>query len=213
LAIFLGPFFFSTTADSMERISRMPGFQAPETQHYFRLVAKWDLYRTSAFFPALVGLWAGASIAVLRGFDGRPGTLVLVTAVVTAILTAAGLLMATYVGTLDTPGTWVPPLALPAVLVLVALERKGVGGHRALAACGAVLGLLTYAVYGGTLGGGILALLAALTMPLGAIAGGLIWRVIESPHSNAVARLVATLGVLTPLLLGYFDLYLRLNTP
>jgi hypothetical protein len=75
LSIFLGPLFFSTTPAAMQRAAAMPGFQGQDTQRYFDIVEFWGLYRPNPSYPALLGLWAGVSFALVAGLDARPRTL------------------------------------------------------------------------------------------------------------------------------------------
>ena len=213
MTVFLGPLLLSTTPESMARIASLPGFQGPETQHFFRIVARWDLYRTGALFPALVGLWAGAGIGLLRGLAPRPRFLLETAAAASGAALGLGLATAAYVGTLESPPTWIPPLLLPGALALVALDKGRLSGLPAQVAAGGVLGLLTRLVYGGAPEFIFPSLVAALSLPAGAWIGARLWRVIERPNARSVAWAVPVLGFVVPFLMGIGDLFLRWDVP
>lgn len=212
-AIFLGPFFLGTTAAAMQQASSLPGFQASETQHSFRLAAQWNLYRTSVFFPALVGVWAGVFVGIARGLSPRPRGLLIAIALGTAIVLGVQLLIAAYMGTLTSPSTWLPPMLLPAAVVLVFIEKAWSRPVMALFVSGAVLGALTALSYGVSLDAMLLSVLAAGTLPLGHRTGQAAWRIVKAPTFGGVRGLVLCAGIAVPVVLGALDLYLRMNTP
>ncbi len=213
LAVFLGPFFLSTTPDSMGRISRLPGFQGAETQHYFRVVAASDLYRTNLGFPALVGLWAGVGLAIVKGLDDRARFLFIVTAGTAAVATTLGLLTAIYVGTLESIATWLAPPVFIAPAAWILLRRWTSSNLAFLALSGAALGLCTSLIYGFEPVRAVTSLAASATMVVGTFAGQRLLRVAEKPTPSSAARAIPIVGVAVPTALGVLDMLLRAGTP
>ncbi|HEX9709579.1 MAG TPA: hypothetical protein VGB42_06400 [Candidatus Thermoplasmatota archaeon] len=211
--VFLGPMFLSSTPEAVAKGATLPGFQGPDAQHYFRIVAQWELYRTNALYPALVGLWAGSFIAMARGFEPRPVAFVGMLAVGTAVLSAAGVALALYVGVLGSPGVWLPPMLLPSVVLLLWVESKGGPEWLGLAGCGAALGGLTFASYGGSAAGMLASLLAVPALFLGHRLGRLALRAVAHPGLRNVQALVLAMGLTVPALLALVDVYLRTSTP
>jgi hypothetical protein len=213
LAVVLGPLFLSTTAESMNIISHLPGFQSPATQHYFRLVAHLGLYRTHVLFPALVGLWAGLNLGMLDRLKVKERTVFEVTVAVTAVAMLLGLLTALYVGTLGSVATWLPPPIFVAAGFSILLQRRSPNVWPAYAVAGAALGVATRVIYGTEAGALLLSLSAAVTLPLGAAAGRRLAAVLEQPRPAALAKTVPLVGLLLPVALGVFDIVLRSATP
>jgi hypothetical protein len=210
MAVSLGPYLLSTTPESMARIAALPGFQGADTQHYFRIVERWQIYRTSPAFIIVVAAWVGFVLGFLRAAGLSWRAIIGVSAVCSAAAMAVGLVTASYVGTLGAPATWLPPLIFPAALAYAyadysKLPAYGCNGTAAFAA-----GLMSVLLYGQPSAFALVGI--AVGVGLG-YAGAWTWGIVERPGRRGLAWLGASFGFAIPVAMGALDFFLRLSTP
>jgi hypothetical protein len=218
---FMGPLNGNTTPARVQAISHIPIlFAQAAAEHTFRIYLTWNLTRTNPVFVPLSALWAGVALALLRRLDRR-GWMLLATILLWTLLTLSSdhsdaRRLDTYLHVTSfaqQQANWLPLPLLPAALAFVLARLVRIGERWAWLPAGLVYGFFVVAIWGPYRPvGGLLILLAAPVVLVGASLGDWIFGVLERPGYGRLWALLL-IGVAVPFATGIVDLYLRLNTP
>ena len=210
----LGP--FGNPSPAAVRAASMQGQLAYDlaAQHTFRIFLRWNLTRTNPVYVGLGALWAGCAIGLLHTLLPRARAWVPVLFVFAVLIDAGAADNAARLGLADDPATRSGlPILWAALPILLAVRRWPVAAY---AGCGAVFGLVAYAIWGRA-EDPALGLLFLLLAPALGVAGGVVgsWtgRVVRSPYGPAPLLLVLGLVLAWPAMTGLLDLVLRTATP
>jgi hypothetical protein len=218
---FMGPLHGNTTPERVQAIARIPIlFAQAAARHTFRTYLLWNLTRANPIFVPLSALWAGTALALLHRLDRRGWMLLAITLLWTLLTLSSdhsdARRLDTYLQVTDfaqQPANWLPLPLLPAALAFLLARLARIPERWAWLSAGLVYGFFVVAVWGPYRPfGGLLILLAAPILLVGALLGSWIFGVLARPtYARVWALLLA--GVSVPFVTGIVDLYLRLNTP
>lgn len=209
LVAIIGPFALNSTPHQVDGLFARPGFVAVVTQRLLVIITDFGLTRTNPAYPVLLAVWIGVGLRLAASLDPRPRFLLWVAAGATALYAAVALSLAIYLGTADDWAAWLPPAVLPAALVVLALSRLKVTEWVAWGVAGAVVGVLTTAVYPTDAVHAALALLAAPASVVGLAAGARLGKIVERPTPAALSVLLPGFGLVIPVVAGAVDLWMR----
>ena len=170
----------------------------------------WNLNHTNPLYLVLAALGVGIGLAVVREIDRRDWYLAAIALAVTILSALDERRLALRLGVVGDPSAWLPtPIFVAAVVLLVAL-RCGLNRRVAWSIAGAVFGSFVCLFWHIP---AIWIIPGALAMPLGAMIGEEVIRVIAKPTGPTVLRFVAIANFGIPIAVGCTDLFLRLSTP
>lgn len=209
----VGPFQHNQSPEKVQAIAAIPVLASQEAyQHTARIYLEWELVRAHPLFVVLGAFWVGLSLALLRAVDHRLASMVGLVTLWTVVVMLRDRGTAGRLGILSAGiGGWLPVPILPAALTTAAFWRLRYGWIAAMAAGGAVFGLVSQLVWPSVgLAAGVV--LGAPFAALGSVIGAQLGLVLIHPSARRCAVL-AGVALALPFVSGIADLYLRFQTP
>lgn len=214
ITITVGPFAHNNTPATVAAIAAQPQISGvPASHHLYQVYLTWDLTRTNALFPVFSAFGAGLGLALLRAVTDRKATIFGVACLVSALTTANDYIVADHFGVAWESTNWLPIPVVPAACALFLAEHLKVSKHAGLAAAGMTFGLFWLSRWGAGVEGAVCAVAAGPALVVGSYAGDWIRAAVVAPTWPRTRTLIVLLAVLTPIMTGAVDLYLRSHTP
>ncbi len=224
----LGPFYLNYSPTLLHALANLPIVRTePTAQHMYRIYLHYGLTRqTSPLFIPMVTGFAGVALGFLRKLDKRARIFLLAPLVWSLGLMGRDIYTIWFLHIegahrvtdvlpvmLHQPSLWIPIPLLIAALLFEGLQRTSFRERRCYAIAGLVFGCCTFLIWHADLWFIVLALLAAVIMPIGARIGTWLYALVEKPTFGGLLRFVLICCAQIPAALGVVDLILRRTTP